>query len=160
VVLGQTEPDTVESADLKSRVQTRLNALKSLPVEDIEAAVLRSEQAMQELNKEAQASRLTARKLQEKMRLENVDVRAMYKEIDLMRLKINEFIDQIPEVKEQLETVRQTEAKLMEEIWFRTGVRGLAAKKDREMGLPDRPEILLDKSDISSTSEQKKDLEP
>ena len=74
----------------------------------------------------------------------------MVREIDAMRLKINAFIDELPEVKAQLEAVKQAELKLMEETWFRTGAAALVAKKDRAAGFPTRPEPVLDETKTES----------
>lgn len=143
--------------DFKTLAQTRANELAGLPFDEVQKAVLRSEIAMQKLNEEAQAARLAVRELQEKMRVENPEVQAKYKEIDEMRAKINAFIDELPEVKAQIDAAKAAEAKLMEEVWFRTAAMEIAANLDRAEGFPARAEPVLDETDADS--EQKKDLE-
>ena len=126
--------------DFKVKVEARIKELRTKPVEDIEAAVASSEEAMQKLNEEARAARMATREAQEKMRADNPDVQAKYREIDEMRKKINAFIDELPEVKDKLDAESQVTALLMEETWFRTATMGLLAEKDRAAGFPERPE--------------------
>ena len=137
------EAVAVEAApafDFKAKAAARINELRSKPVEDIEAALTACEKTMPKLNEEARAARLATRAMQEKMRTENSDVQAKYREIDEMRRKINEFIDGLPEVKAKLEAENAAQALLMEEVWFRTAAMGLLAEKDRAAGFPERPE--------------------
>lgn len=147
-------------ADFKALARARANELAGLPFDEVQKAVLRSEIAMQKLNEEAQAARLAVRELQEKMRIENPEVQAKYKEIEEMRAKINAFIDELPEVKAQIDAAKAADAKLMEEIWYRTAAMGIAANLDRAEGHPERAEPVLDETDAVADSEQKKDLEP
>lgn len=137
---AEAAPAAAVATDFKERVQARVNALKALPVEEIEQAVQASEQAMQKLNTDAQAARFALRELEERMRLENPDVRAKYAELEKMRRDINTFIDELPEVKEKLEAANKLGKQLLEEAWFRTAAMQLVAEKDRAVGFPERPE--------------------
>ena len=137
---AEAAPAVAVATDFKERVQARVNALKALPVEEIEQAVRDSEQAMQKLNTEAQAARFALRDLEERMRLENPDVRAKYAELEKMRRDINTFIDELPEVKEKLEAANKLGQQLLEEAWFRTAAMQFVAEKDRATGFPERPE--------------------
>lgn len=135
--------ETAPAFDFKAKVESRIAELKSVPVEDIEQEVLRSEARMLEFNEEARALRLAVRDLQETMRAENPEVRAKYREIEEMRARINAFIDELPEVKMQLDALKEAESRLMEEVWFRTEAQTLVARRDRAAGFPERPEAVL-----------------
>ena len=151
MAVASSDPQAVsESSDFKAKAQLRMNELQSLSAEEIEKIVLQADLDLEQLNQQAQAARLAARELQEKARAENPEVQAKYREIDAMRLKINAFIDELPEVKAQLEVVKQAESKLMEEAWFRTAASALIAKKDRASGFPTRPEPVLDETKTES----------
>ncbi len=147
-----TEPAAEATpVDFKAKVQARLEALKGLSAAEIEQVVLASEQAMLKLNEEAQAARFATRDLQEKMRLENAEVQAKYREIDEMRVKINEFIDSLPEVKALIDVEDEARQKLLEESLFRAEAMGLVAKKDRAAGFPARPEAVLPEAETGAT---------
>ena len=147
------EAVAVEAApafDFKAKAAARINELRSKPVEDIEAALTACEKTMPKLNEEARAARLATRAMQEKMRTENSDVQAKYREIDELRRKINEFIDGLPEVKAKLEAENAAQALLMEEVWFRTAAMQLLAEKDRAAGFPERPDPVLNETATES----------
>ena len=147
-----TEPAAEATpVDFKTKVQARLDALTELSAAEIEQVVLASEQAMRKLNEDAQAARFATRVLQEKMRLENPEVQAKYREIDEMRSKIDEFIDSLPEVKALMEAEDGAQEKLLEESLFRAGAMGLVARKDRAAGFPARPEAVLPEAETGAT---------
>ncbi len=156
VTEGAAPASTEEAApvDFKAKVQARIDAIQGRSAEEIEQLVLQSEQAMLKLNEEAQAARLAAREMQEKMRLENPTVQAKYREIDELRAKINQFIDTLPEVKAQLDAASQAQERLLEETWFRTAAMGLVAGADRSRGFPERPEPALSAPETSADTEQ------
>jgi hypothetical protein len=151
----------------KAKVESRIAELKSATVEEMEQAVLRSEALMIKLNEEARALRMALRDLQEQMRAENPEVRAKYREIEEMRARINAFIDELPEVKAQLDVLGEAEARLLEEVWFRTEAQALVAERDRAAGFPERPEPVLNETEepageepAAAGEEPAEDLEP
>jgi len=157
---GQAQAVDSPPVDFKSSAQARVDILKEMSLEEIEQAVLQSEEVMNQLNEEAQTARMATRSLQEKMRLENEDVRAMYAEIDAMRLKINEAIQQIPEVKEQLISLKQKEAQLMEEIWFRTAAMSVLSSRGGTIHSSSQTESNLDVIESEAAPVKKENLEP
>jgi chromosome segregation ATPase len=136
-------PDVEAQIDFKARAQDRIAALRDEPFETVQKAVKASELRMNALNEQAQSLRMEAREWQEKLRLENPEVRAMYQQIDAMRAKINQYIDELPEVKGKLDAATEAQNALLEEAWFRTAAMALAAELDRAAGFPDRPESIL-----------------
>ncbi len=155
--------------DYKAKVAARIAEWKTAPVEDIEQAVLRSEVLIQQLNDEARAARLATRDLHEKLRMENPEVRAKYREIEEMRARINAFIEELPEMQAPMAAMEEAKSRLMEEVWFRTEAMALVASKDRADGFPERVEPVLEEPEaeagtpepaVSAMPEQKEDLEP
>ena len=115
---------------------------------------------MVQLNTDAQAAREALRDLQEKARAENPEVQAKFRELDEMRAKINTFIDELPDVKAQLEALQAAQAKVLEEAWFRTGALQMAAGKDRAEGFPDRAEPAVETPAEPAAAAPQEDLKP
>ena len=148
------------TADYKARADARLAALNKLSFAELQQTIAASEAAMVQLNTDAQAAREALRDLQEKARAENPEVQAKYRELDEMRAKINTFIDELPDVKAQLEALQAAQAKVLEEAWFRTGALQMAASKDRAEGFPERAEPVDEQPAAPAVAAPQEDLKP